>query len=65
VRGSGRPRWVEGAELFEIEPQLSREALGAIVTDQSQVIASKFMLALATAAKRKASRYVRARSLAL
>lgn len=45
-------RWVEGAELFEIEPRLNREALGAIVKSQSQVIASQFTLALATAAER-------------
>jgi glycine oxidase len=46
-------RWVEGQELFEIEPQLTREAIGAILVRQFQVIASRFTIALATAAERK------------
>ena len=46
-------RWVEGMEMLAIEPRLSSDTLGAIAADLSQVIASKFTLALATAAERR------------
>lgn len=49
-------RWIEGAELFDIEPRLNRAALGALVTRQAQVLAYAYVLALATAAERRGMR---------
>jgi glycine oxidase len=46
-------RWVEGPELFEIEPRLNPEALGGVVTKQAQLLAYPYVLALATAAEKR------------
>jgi glycine oxidase len=46
-------RWVEGAALWDIEPRLNRAALGAMVSPQAQILAYRFVLALATAAERQ------------
>ncbi|RMF92587.1 MAG: FAD-binding oxidoreductase, partial [Nitrospinota bacterium] len=44
-------QWLEGAPLWELEPRLNREALGGVVTPQAQVIAYRFVLALARVAE--------------
>jgi glycine oxidase len=46
-------QWLEGQALWEVEPRLNRAALGALVSPQAQVIAYRFVLALATAAERR------------
>jgi glycine oxidase len=45
-------QWLEGEDLWAVEPRLNREALGALQSPQAQVIAYRFVLALATAAER-------------
>jgi glycine oxidase len=45
-------RWLEGQELWEVEPRLNRAVLGAMVSPQAQLLAYRFVLALATAAER-------------
>jgi len=45
-------RWLEGPALWEVEPRLNRNALGGLVTPQAQVIAYRYVLALARAAER-------------
>ena len=52
-----RAHWVEGPELWEIEPRLNPAVLGAIVGEQAQVIASRFTTALATAAEARGARF--------
>ena len=42
-------QWLEGEALWELEPRLSREAMGALVSKQRQVLAYRFVLALARA----------------
>jgi glycine oxidase len=46
-------RWLEGQDLWDLEPRLNREALGGMVSPQAQVLAYRFVLALATAAERR------------
>ena len=46
-------QWLEGQALWDVEPQVNREALGALVTHQAQVLAYRFVLALARAAERR------------
>lgn len=45
-------QWLEGPALWEVEPRLNRGALGGLVTPQAQVIAYRYVLALARAAER-------------
>lgn len=45
-------KWLEGDDLWAVEPRLNRQAQGALVSPQAQVIAYRFVLALATAAER-------------
>jgi glycine oxidase len=45
-------QWLEGPALWEVEPRLNRDALGGLVTPQAQVIAYRYVLALARAAER-------------
>ena len=46
-------RWVEGQALWELEPRLNRDVLGGLVCHQAQVVAYRFVLALAEAAQRR------------
>jgi len=46
-------QWLEGPALWEVEPRLNRDALGGLVTPQAQVIAYRYVLALARAAERR------------
>jgi glycine oxidase len=46
-------RWLEGQALWETEPRVSRDALGALACRQAQVMAYPFVLALAEAAERR------------
>lgn len=46
-------QWLEGQALREVEPRLNRQVLGAMVSPQAQVIASRYVLALARAAERR------------
>ena len=46
-------QWLEDQALWEVEPRLNRAALGALMSPQAQVIAYRFVLALATAAERR------------
>lgn len=46
-------QWVEGEALWDIEPRLNRAALGALVSQQAQVLAYRFVLALAHAAEQR------------
>ncbi|NLE77891.1 MAG: FAD-binding oxidoreductase, partial [Chloroflexi bacterium] len=46
-------RWLEGKALREVEPRLNPQALGGLVCRQAQVIAGRFVLALAQAAERR------------
>lgn len=45
-------QWLEGDDLRALEPRLNRKALGALQSPQAQLIAYRFVLALATAAER-------------
>ncbi len=45
--------WLEGQALWEVEPRLNRAMLGALMTHQAQVLAYRFVLALARAAERR------------
>ena len=44
-------RWLEGQALWDAEPRLNRNALGGVVCRQGQVMAYRFVLALAEAAE--------------
>jgi glycine oxidase len=46
-------QWLEGQALWELEPRLNRDVLGALVSPQAQVVAYRYVLALATAAERR------------
>jgi glycine oxidase len=46
-------RWLEGQALWEVEPRVNRQALGALLSYQAQVLAYRFVLALARAAERR------------
>jgi glycine oxidase len=46
-------KWLEGDDLWAVEPRLNHKAHGALVSPQAQVIAYRFVLALATAAERQ------------
>jgi glycine oxidase len=48
-----RVEWCAGPALWEIEPRLNRAMCGALVTQQAQVLAYRFVLALARAAERR------------
>jgi glycine oxidase len=50
---SATVQWAEGETLWDVEPRLSRKVLGALVTSQAQVLAYRYVLALATAAERR------------
>jgi glycine oxidase len=45
--------WLEGQALWEREPRVSRDVLGALACRQAQVMAYPFVLALAEAAERR------------
>jgi glycine oxidase len=45
-------QWLEGPALWDVEPRLNRDALAGLVTPQAQVIAYRYVLALARAAER-------------
>jgi glycine oxidase len=44
-------QWLEGQALWDVEPHVNREVLGALMTHQAQVLAYRFVLALARAAE--------------
>jgi len=44
-------QWLEGQALWELEPRLNRAVHGAVVTRQGQVLAYRFVLALARTAE--------------
>ena len=46
-------QWLEGQALCDMEPHVNREILGALVTPQAQVLAYRFVLALARAAEQR------------
>jgi glycine oxidase len=46
-------RWVEGQALWELEPRLNRDAVGGLACHGAQVVAYRFVLALAEAAQRR------------
>jgi glycine oxidase len=46
-------RWLEGQALWEVEPCLSRDVLGGLVSQGGQVMAYRFVLALVEAAERR------------
>ena len=46
-------RWLEREALWEVEPRLSRDVLGGLVFQGAQVMAYRFVLALAEAAERR------------
>jgi glycine oxidase len=46
-------QWLEGQALWDVEPRLNRAVLGALISPQAQVLAYRFVLALATAAERR------------
>ena len=46
-------QWLEGQALWDVEPHVNREVLGALVTHQAQVLAYRFVLALARAAEQR------------
>lgn len=52
-RHNSAVQWLEGPELWEVEPRLNSAALGGLVTPQAQVIAYRYVLALARAAERR------------
>ena len=46
-------QWLEGQALWDVEPHVNRAVLGALVTHQAQVLAYRFVLALARAAEQR------------
>src|SRR5919198_792686 len=46
-------QWLEGQGLWDVEPRVNRAVLGALVTHQAQVLACRFVLALARAAEQR------------
>jgi glycine oxidase len=46
-------KWLEGKDLWAVEPRLNHDALGAMSSPQAQVIAYRFVLALATVAEQR------------
>ncbi len=46
-------QWLEGDDLWQVEPRLNRQVLGAMVGQQAQVLAYRFVLALARAAEQR------------
>lgn len=50
-QGAPTVQWLEGQALWNVEPRLHRDMLGALVTHQAQVLAYRFVLALARAAE--------------
>ena len=46
-------QWLEGPVLWDVEPRLSQEALGALMSHQAQVLAYRFVLALMRAAEQR------------
>ncbi|MBM3222986.1 MAG: FAD-dependent oxidoreductase [Candidatus Tectomicrobia bacterium] len=53
VQSAPAVRWLEGEDLWAVEPRLNRAMHGALVTQQAQVLAYRFVLALARAAERQ------------
>ena len=49
-------RWLEGPALWEVESRLNRDVLGALVCQDAQVMAYRFVLALLKAAERRGTR---------
>ena len=49
-------RWLEGPALWEVEPRLNRDVLGALVCQDAQVMAYRFVLALLKAAEHRGTR---------
>jgi len=52
-RHNAAMQWLEGQALWDVEPRLNRAVLGALVSPQAQVLAYRYVLALATAAERR------------
>ena len=52
-RCSPRVEWLDGQDLREVEPRLNPEALGGIVMPQAQVLAERYVSALARAAQQR------------
>jgi glycine/D-amino acid oxidase-like deaminating enzyme len=46
-------QWLEGPVLWDVEPRLNREALGALMSPQAQVLAYRFVLALMRVAEQR------------
>ena len=46
-------QWLEGPVLWDVEARLSREAVGALMSHQAQVLAYRFVLALMRAAEQR------------
>jgi glycine oxidase len=46
-------QWLEGQALWDVEPHVNRQVCGALLTYQAQVLAYRFVLALARAAERR------------
>ena len=46
-------QWLEGQALWDVEPHVNRDVLGAVVTHQAQVLAYRFVLALARVAEQR------------
>jgi glycine oxidase len=46
-------QWLEGQALWDVEPQVNRQVYGALITYQAQVLAYRFVLALARAAEQR------------
>lgn len=53
-----RAEWVDAKGVLEVEPQANPDTLGGLVQHQFQVIASRFTLALATAAERNGAEFI-------
>ena len=46
-------QWLEGQALWDVEPHVNRQVCGALITYQAQVLAYRFVLALARAAEQR------------
>ena len=51
-KSGGQLQWIENNSLRKLEPRLNSKALGALISPQAQVVASRFVLALAKAGER-------------
>lgn len=52
-RSASPVEWREGTALWDLEPRINRSMLGALVTQQAQVVAPRFVLALARVAEER------------